>query len=157
MGAALELGKLRAVTWIGRNGSAKWWGLKGALTVLVLVLMGLNVIGAFGFLAKAHIGHQVEGETAVADRSADVEARISVQAGVVTGVDRRIAQIDGALEKATSKGRIASAMALADQQRKTRAQLVAERCHRGQDVGRAASREGHRPDRGSSNARYSIT
>jgi hypothetical protein len=31
MGVALELGKLRAVTWIGRNGSTPWWGLKGAL------------------------------------------------------------------------------------------------------------------------------
>jgi len=127
MGLALELGKLRAVTWIGRNASTPWWGLKGALTVLVLVLMGLNVIGAFGFLAKAHIDHQVEGETAVAGRAADIEARISVQAAVVTDLDRRIAQIDKAVETATSKGRTASAMALADQQRKTRAELVAQR------------------------------
>src|SRR5262245_19177264 len=52
MGLALELGKLRAVTWIGRNASTPWWGLKGALTVLVLVLMGLNVIGAFGSWRK---------------------------------------------------------------------------------------------------------
>jgi len=127
MGLALELGKLRAVTWIGRNASAPWWGLKGALTVLVLVLMGLNVIGAFGFLAKAHIGHQVEGETAVAGRAAAIEARLSVQAAVVADLDRRIAQIDKAVETATSKGRTGSAMALADQRRKTRAELVAQR------------------------------
>src|SRR5258707_14124705 len=50
MGVALELGKLRAVTWIGRNGPAPWRRLKGALAALVIVLMGLNVVGAFGFL-----------------------------------------------------------------------------------------------------------
>src|SRR5258707_4191508 len=77
--------------------------------------------------SKAHIGHQVEGEAAVAGRVADIDARISVQAGIVTDIDRRLAQIDGAVEKATSKGRTAAAMALADQQRKTRTSLVDER------------------------------
>jgi hypothetical protein len=127
MGVALELGKLRAVTWIGRNGSAPWSGLKGALAVLVLVLMGLNVVGAFGFLAKAHIGHQVEGEVTTAGRAADIDARLSVQAGVVADLERRLSQIDGAVEKATAKGRTSSAMALADQQRKTRTSLIDER------------------------------
>src|SRR5260370_3366144 len=89
MGMALELGKLRAVTWIGRNGSVPWWGLKGALTVLVLVLMGLNVIGAFGFLAKAHIGHQVEGDVAVAGRAADIEGRLAVQAEKVADLTKQ--------------------------------------------------------------------
>src|SRR5215472_16733326 len=89
--------------------------------------MTLNAAGAYGFLAKAHIGHAVAGEVSAARRSADVDARISLQAGVVADLDRRIGQIDGAVEKATSKGRTASAMALADQQRKTRAELVANR------------------------------
>jgi hypothetical protein len=127
MGVALELGKLRAVTWIGRHGSAPWWGLKGALTVLVLVLMGLNVIGAFGFLAKAHIGHQVEGETAVAGRAADIDARISVQADEVADLDRRIAQIDAAVDKTTSRGRTSAAMQLAADQRRNRGDLAAQR------------------------------
>ena len=78
-------------------------------------------------MAKAQIGHQVEGETAVVGRAADIDARITVQAGVVADLDRRIGQIDGAVEKATAKGRTASAMALADQQRKTRAELVTQR------------------------------
>ncbi len=131
MGMALELGKLRAVTWIGRNGSVPWWGLKGALTVLVLVLMGLNVIGAFGFLAKAHIGHQVEGETAIGGRIAEIQGRISVQEGLVTDLDRRIAQIDSAVKKSTAKGRINAAMQLAADQKRNRADLVTERVHQG--------------------------
>src|SRR5262249_54192551 len=97
------------------------------LIILIAVLMGLNAIGCYGFLAKAHIGHQLEGETAVAGRVADVDARIGVQASLVSDLDRRLAQIDGAVEKATQRGRSASAMALADQQRKIRAELVAQR------------------------------
>jgi hypothetical protein len=127
MGVALELGKLRAVTCIGRNGSAPWWGLKGALAVLVLVLMGLNVVGAFGFLAKAHIGHQVEGDVAVAGRSADVEGRISMQAGMVADLDRRIHQIDAAIETATQRGRTNAAMQLAADQRRNQAELITQR------------------------------
>jgi hypothetical protein len=131
MGVALEFGKLRAVTWIGRNGSAPWQGLKGALTVLVLVLMGLNVVGAFGFLAKAHIEHQVEGETAIGGRSADIGGRISVQADLVADLDRRIGQIDGAVEKSTAKGRTNAAMQLAADQKRHRADLVTERVRQG--------------------------
>jgi len=96
MGVALELGKLWAVTWIGRNGSTPWWGLKGALAALVIVLMGLNVVGAFGFLAKAHIGHQVEGDVAVAGRAADIEGRLSVQAEKVADLTKQIADLDAA-------------------------------------------------------------
>jgi hypothetical protein len=127
MGGALEFGKLRAVTWIGRNGSAPWQGLKGALTALVVILMALNVIGAFGFLAKAHIGHEVKGETAAAARATDIEARISVQTAVVADLDRRIGQIDGAVEKSTAKGRTSAAMQLAADQKRNRAELAAQR------------------------------
>jgi hypothetical protein len=50
IGIALELGKLSAVACLGRRyGSAS---LRAALVALVAVLMGLNAIGAYGFLAK---------------------------------------------------------------------------------------------------------
>jgi uncharacterized protein HemX len=125
MGIALELGKLSAVACLGRRYGSP--ALRAALVALVTVLMGLNAIGAYGFLAKAHIGHAVAGETAVAGRAAEVDARLNVQAGVVADLDRRIAQIDAAVDKSTAKGRTNAAMALADQQRKTRAELVAQR------------------------------
>jgi len=125
MGIALELGKLSAVAWLGRYGGSR--ALRAALVALVAVLMALNAVGAFGFLSKAHIGHAVAGETAVAGRAADIDARISVQTGVLADIDRRLSQIDGAIETATRKGRTGSAMALADQQRKTRTGLVDER------------------------------
>jgi hypothetical protein len=124
MGVALELGKLSAVAALP---TLRGGALKTALGILVAVLMALNAIGAYGFLAKAHIGHQVEGEVTTAGRAADIDARLSVQAGVVADLERRLSQIDGAVEKATAKGRTSSAMALADQQRKTRTSLIDER------------------------------
>ena len=55
MGAALELGKLSAVAWLGhRHGSASW-AFKASLTMLVAVLMTLNAVGCFGYLSRAHI------------------------------------------------------------------------------------------------------
>ncbi len=93
--------------------------------------MGIARVGAYGFLAKAHIGHAVAGEIAVASRSADVDARIQVEAGIVANIDRRIAQIDAAVEKATDRGRTASAMQLAGDQRRTRSELAAERIREG--------------------------
>jgi hypothetical protein len=96
------------------------------LTLLVAVLMALNAIGCFGYLSRAHIAQAVAGDIAVTGRSADIEARLNMQAGVVADIDHRIAQIDKAVEMAISNGRTGSAMALADQQRKTRGELVAQ-------------------------------
>jgi hypothetical protein len=89
--------------------------------------MGLNAIGAFGYLSRAHIASALAGDLAVAGRGADTEARLSMQAGVVADLDRRIAQIDKAVDTATNKGRTGSAMALVDQQRRTRTELVTQR------------------------------
>ena len=50
-----------------------------------------------------------------------------MQASVLADIDRRIGQIDAAVEKATSKGRTGTLMALAEDQRKTRTELVAQR------------------------------
>jgi hypothetical protein len=133
MGVALELGKLSAVAWIGRTGCAGEGGdyparpLKAAIVTLIALLTGLNAMGAYGFLAKAHIGHRVEGDVAVAGRSADVEGRISMQAGMVADLDRRIHQIDAAIETATQRGRTNAAMQLAADQRRNRAELVTQR------------------------------
>jgi hypothetical protein len=128
MGVVLEVGKLSAVAWLGHhNNGASWIGLKGAISLLVLVLMGLNIVGVYGFLAKAHIGHQIEGETAIASRMAEIQGRISVQEGVVASLDRQIAQIDKAVETATAKGRAVGAMQLATDQKRNRTDLVTKR------------------------------
>jgi hypothetical protein len=121
---ALEIGKLCAVAALP---TLRWGPLKAALIALVAVLMGLNAIGAYGFLAKAHIEHAVAGDVLALAGRADVDARLAVQASTLSDLDRRIAQIDAAVEKATSRGRTAAAMALASEQRRLRTELVAQR------------------------------
>jgi hypothetical protein len=125
MGIALEIGKLCAVAWLGHHSGVASWGLRTALGALLAVLMALSAIGAYGFLAKAHIGHTVDSDIAAAGKAADIEAKISVQASIVAGIDRQIAEISSAVSKATEKGRTAAAMRLADEQRRHRADLEA--------------------------------
>ena len=107
---ALELGKLSAVAWLGRAGCAVHPArpLKTAIRGLIGVLIALNAVGSYGFLSKAHIAQELAGNLNVAGRTADVEARLAVQASIVADLDRRIAQIDSAVDKATSKGRTGS-------------------------------------------------
>src|SRR6266404_3681727 len=96
MGIALEVGKLSAVAWLGHQRGTASKPLRAALAILVVVLMGLNDIGCYGFLARAHIGHQVEGETVVSARAADIEARLAVQAETVADLTKQIADLDAA-------------------------------------------------------------
>ena len=126
LGVAFEIGKLSAVAWLGHQ-RARTGVLKLARTALVAVLMVLNSIGVYGFLSRAHIEHALAGDLSVASKAADVEARLGVQAGIVADLNRRVAQIDTAIEQTTAHGRGKAAMVLADQQRKNRADLVASR------------------------------
>jgi hypothetical protein len=70
MGTALEGGKLSAVAWLGRHGGTASRRLKAGLVALVAVLMMLNAIGAYGFLAKADIG--LAGDLVVSGRAAAI-------------------------------------------------------------------------------------
>jgi hypothetical protein len=96
MGIALEGGKLSAVAWLGHQRGTASKPLRAALTILVAVLMGLNAVGCYGFLAKAHIEHQVEGEAFVSARAADIEARLAVQTEKVADLTKQIADLDAA-------------------------------------------------------------
>src|SRR5258706_2719751 len=110
MGVALEIGKLCAVAALPtlRRGT-----LKDALAVLVAVMMGLNAVGCYGFLAKAHIGHQVDGDVAVAGRAADIEGRLVVQAEKVADLTKQIADLDAARTIETpSAGNLRTASAI---------------------------------------------
>jgi hypothetical protein len=125
LGVAFELGKLSAVAWLGRVQPFPL--MRVALTALVAVLLVLNSIGVYGFLSRAHIEHALAGDLTVSSKAAAVEARLTVQAGVVADLDRRIGQVDAAVEKITERGRGKAAMNLADAQRKNRTELVASR------------------------------
>jgi hypothetical protein len=94
---------------------------------MIGLLMSLNAVGVFGFLIKAHLDHMVTVDMALADKVAGTEARLAIQAQTVADLDRRIAQIDSAIEESTRLGRPVGAMTIADQKRRNRADIVAAR------------------------------
>jgi len=97
------------------------------LVAMIGVLMSLNAVGVFGFLTKAHLDHMAAVDLTLADDVADTEFRLAIQAQAVTDLDRRIAQIDAAIEESTRLGRPVGAMTIADQKRRDRADIVAAR------------------------------
>ncbi|MGJ5040896.1 hypothetical protein [Bradyrhizobium sp. HKCCYLRH1062] len=132
MGAVLEAGKLVAAAWLTEHWTSAPSLLRFVLVLMIGVLMGLNAVGVFGFLTRAHLDHMASIDLTLADRTADVEARLGMQSRVVTDIDRRIAQIDAAIDEATRLGRPVGAMTIADQRRRERADIAAERLRESQ-------------------------
>ncbi len=97
--------------------------------------MGLNAIGVFGFLTRAHLDHMASIDLALSDRTADIEARLAIQGRTVADLDRRIAQIDTAIEESTRLGRPLGAISIADQKRRERAEITAQRQREAQALG----------------------
>jgi hypothetical protein len=127
MGAALEAGKLVAAAWLTEHWNSAPPLMRLVLVTMIGVLMGLNAIGVFGFLTRAHLEHVMAVDLALADRSADIGARLAIQGQTVADLDRRIAQIDAAIEESTRLGRPVGAMTIADKKRRDRADIAAER------------------------------
>jgi hypothetical protein len=126
MGGALECGKLAAVAWLGRRHYAPP-SLRAALVGLVALLIAINAIGCYGFLARAHLDHALAEDAAAAERNADVDARIAVQTAILADIDRGLAQLDGAVEETIRRGRAAAALTLAKTVAPHRAELAAAR------------------------------
>ena len=99
MGAVLEAGKLVARGMADRALELGAVSPAPVLVAMIGVLMSLNAIGVFGFLTRAHLDHMAAVELALADRTADIEARLAIQGQTVADLDRRIAQIDAAIEE----------------------------------------------------------
>jgi hypothetical protein len=125
LGVVLEAGKLRGVALIRLGRGASWVRL--FLVAAVLALMGLNAVGAYGFLAKAHIAHQVESETEVAKRIANIDGRIAEQSAKLADIEKRLGQIDGAINAGIARGKVNAAMTLANDQRNNWSVLEVDR------------------------------
>ena len=127
MAIAMEAAKLITAGWLARRWRATAVVWRAALTAFVFGLAVINAAGVYAQLVAAHVGDRGAATSRIEEQTADLEAKISVQAHTVADLDRRLAQIDAAVEKATEKGRTTAAMKLADDQRKARAGLVDER------------------------------
>jgi hypothetical protein len=127
MGTALEAGKLVGAAWLNENWYSAPYLLRLILVAMIGVLMSLNAVGVFGFLTRAHLEHMAAVELVLADKTADTEARLAIQGQTVADLDRRIAQIDAAIEESTRLGRPVGAMMIADQRRRDRVDIAAAR------------------------------
>ena len=78
MGAALGAGKLVAAAWLTEHWNSAPPLLRLVLVAMVGVLMSLNAVGVFGFLTRAHLDHMATVDLALADRTADTEARLAI-------------------------------------------------------------------------------
>jgi hypothetical protein len=127
MAAVMEGGKLTGAAWLSRNWRAMGWFLRSALTLLVAILAMINAVGVFGQLSAAHLGPHITAIAANEEEAAASNAKIDAQTILISDLNRRIAQIDAAIEEATKRGRAVSAMDLSRDQRKYRETMVNER------------------------------
>jgi hypothetical protein len=125
--ASMEAAKLIIAGWLGANWSVARWKLRTVLVALLTGLALINAAGVFGKLVEAHVAVAATARTAVSERMEVVDARLTSQSATVADLDHRISQIDGAVEEATRRGRMAGAMNLAERQRSTRDGLTVQR------------------------------
>jgi hypothetical protein len=75
----------------------------------------------------AHVGERGAAQSAIETQDAALAARIDVQAHTVADLDRRLGQIDFAIEEAAKRGRTTTALTAIAAQRKSREALVEQR------------------------------
>ena len=75
----------------------------------------------------AHVGDRGAATSLVETQNATLAARIDVQAHTVADVDRRLNQVDTAIEEAAKRGKTNAALSAIEGQRKARAGLAEER------------------------------
>jgi hypothetical protein len=127
MAVAMESAKLVTAGWLARRWRATAWIWRAVLVALVAGLAVINAAGVYAQLVAAHVGERGNNAAVLETKTAALDSQIGVTTHTVADLDRRLAQIDAAVEKATEKGRTTTAMKLADDQRKARAGLADER------------------------------
>jgi hypothetical protein len=125
--AAMEAAKLVTAGWLARRWRMTAWTWRFTIVSLVCGLAVINATGVYAQLVAAHIGERGAAQSAIAMQDAALAARIDVQAHVVTDLDRRLGQIDSAIEEAVKRGRTTTALTAFTAQRKSREALVEQR------------------------------
>jgi hypothetical protein len=127
MTGVLEAAKLVTAAWLARHWRTAPLLLRLPLIAMVSLLMGLTAVGTFGFLSRAHLDHRIMATEAIDHDAAPLQQRIALAAAAVQDVDGRIAQLDDMVKASTIRGRTKTAMALVNDQARSRGDLVAQR------------------------------
>jgi hypothetical protein len=107
------------------------WIWRTILMGLVAGLALINAAGVFAQLVSAHVGLRGEATSAIETKDAVIAARIEVAAHNVADLDRRLGQIDTAIEEAAKRGKTNAALSAIEGQRKSREALSGQRQREG--------------------------
>src|SRR5712675_742654 len=87
----------------------------------------INATGVYAQLVAAHVGERGAATSAIETQDVALAARIDVQAHAVADLDRRLNQVDVAIEEAAKRGKTNAALSAIEGQRKARQALAGER------------------------------
>ncbi len=115
-------------TWavISADPSARRRRDPGCLIALVTGLAVIYATGVYAPLVAARVGGRGATVSAVETQDAALAARIEVQVNTVADLDRRLGQIDTAIEEAAKRGKTNTALSVMEAQRWARASLASE-------------------------------
>ena len=105
MGIAMEAAKLVTVAFLARHGQLIGRMSRAVLVVLVTGLAAINATGVYAQLVAAHVSDRGAALSDVETRDAALTARIDVQAHMVADIDKRLNQVDVAIEEAAKRGK----------------------------------------------------
>jgi hypothetical protein len=127
MAGTMEGAKLVTAGWLAARWSRTAWIWRFALVGFIAGLAVINATGVYAQLVAAHVGSRGEAQSAIETQDAALEGKIEVAVHNVADLDRRLNQVDSAIEEAAKRGKTATALSAIDGQRKTRAALALER------------------------------
>jgi hypothetical protein len=127
MAIAMEGAKLVTAGWLARRWRKTAWVWRGVLVALVAGLAIINATGVYAQLVAAHVDERGAVAAGIEMQDATLAAKLESQVHIVTDLDRRLNQVDLAIEEAAKRGRTTTALSAIEGQRKTRAPLVDER------------------------------
>jgi hypothetical protein len=127
MAMAMEAAKLVTAGWLARRWRVTAWVWRLTLVALVIGIAVINTTGVYAQLVYAHVGERGAAASAIETQDAALAARIDVQAHAVADLDRRLGQIDSAIEEAAKRGRTTTALMAMEAQRKSREALAGQR------------------------------
>ena len=131
MATMMEASKLVTAGWLAQRWRATAWMWRLVLVVLVAGLALINAAGVYAQLVSAHVGERSAAASAIEMQDAVLAARIEVAAHSIADLDRRLGQIDSAIEEAAKRGRTNAALSAIEGQRKARATLADQRQREG--------------------------
>jgi hypothetical protein len=127
LAGTMEVSKLAIAGFLAHQWRDLGMVLRLVLIALTVRLVAINAAGVFGRLAEVHVIVAAASASAADERLGALDARIVAQRASVSDFERRLSQVDGVVEEATKRGRTKSALDLAANAAKQRAELSAGR------------------------------